>query len=216
MRRKKTLPYNRAFYKKHGIKITGDAIPYNRTATEENIVAAMHGLALRKNPAIAQLEKAVADYPHIPELKNYLEIGYKLKGDEENAKRVMLIIRQMHPDYFFGIMSEVEFLIREGNLEKADELLKNPRSINSFYPDIVHISAFSMYISNCIDYDLAKEDLDAAIEKFGLLYENDPSYKSVKTIGTRIMFRQLELNLAKRKIQSLKYVHVESQKKDLL
>lgn len=210
---KQFLPYNKAFYKKHGIKITEEPLlDEDRTEAEKDLIQEMFDYAHSPNPSIARLEKVVADFPHIPELKNYLGMTYSAKGDKKNAKRVMLLARYQHPNYFFGILAEVEELLKENQLEKADKLLRNPRSIAPFFPndDVYHRSRFMDYQSLCIVYDLAKDDIDGAIAKFQLLFDYDSDAPQTILVAQKIMMKRVTANLDYFQEENQKYVHVES------
>lgn len=204
--------YNQDFYKKYGIKITQEQIRYNRTPEEVAIIDKLNKLTLYDNPRVSLFEKAVKDYPHLPELKNYLYTVYQGKGKKTQAKKVLSDIRRNHPDYFFGIMHEIERDFVNEDLELANEKLKIPRSFESFFPDreIYDDKAFLTYQAMCIQYDLRVDDAETARKRHELMFDLDS--RNPKTELTAVIIATFELANTTESFSndSDKYVRVSS------
>ncbi|MCD4795366.1 MAG: hypothetical protein K8R54_19190 [Bacteroidales bacterium] len=108
---------------------------------------------------IKKLKALIEKYPNVPAFKNYLMVAYKMTGDKERTLKVIKIINEQHPDYFFGKTSLAEYYLDKGEYEKVPEILGSVKDISEIYPekDIFHISEVANFHHFVAKYYFEKE-----------------------------------------------------------
>lgn len=107
----------------------------------------------------SRLEELVQQYPHIPQISNYLAAVYKLTDSnkldacvEENYKK--------HPDYLFARVHYAGQCMDNNDLEKIPEIFKEGYELKLLYPhrNRFHISEFIAFNAvMCRYYDITGE-----------------------------------------------------------
>jgi hypothetical protein len=92
---------------------------------------------------VSRLEELVKQYPHVPQISNYLAAAYNLTGSnkfeqcvEDNYKK--------HPDYLFARVHYAGQCMDNNDLEKIPEIFKVGYDLKVLYPhrNRFHISEF--------------------------------------------------------------------------
>jgi tetratricopeptide (TPR) repeat protein len=117
-------------------------------------------LALQDNDAQqaeALLNQALAIVPGSPGLLNNLAVAYQLQGRAEEAEQMIRQIHERHPSYMFARISVAQMAIRDGELERARELL-----LPLLQRQKLHYSEFDNLCAAMIDLYLAEDTSEGA------------------------------------------------------
>jgi Flp pilus assembly protein TadD len=129
-------------------------------------------LALQDNDgqqAEALLNEALAIVPDSPGLLNNLAVAYQLQGRAEEAEQMVCQLHERHPDYLFARVSVAQMAIRDGDLERARELLHPLMQRQKF-----HFSEFDNLCAALIDLYLAEDKPEGAQSWFRMWESADP------------------------------------------
>ncbi len=141
-------------------KITDEPVKSTKSDYINKLIAKSY-LAVQDNPKkqIKKLKALIEKYPDVPAFKNYLMAAYKITGDKKRALKVIKIINEQHPDYFFGKTSLAEHYLDKGKYEKVPEILGSIKDISEIYPekDVFHISEVANFHHFVAQYYLEKD-----------------------------------------------------------
>jgi tetratricopeptide (TPR) repeat protein len=134
------------------------------------------------------LEKALAVRPDSPSLLNNLAATYQMRGREEEALDLVREIHERHPDYLFARVSVAELAMRDGDFDRAHDLLEPLLRRTK-----LHFSEFGRLCSALIDLYLAEENRDAARSWFEIWESADPENPALMSYRLRVgkLFRGL-------------------------
>lgn len=85
--------------------------------------------------AINQLRDLIAQYPHIPQFRNYLTIAYSKLGDEERVNSMIIENYKKNPEYLFAKTHYAELCLQRGELDKIPEIFENKFDLSLLYPN---------------------------------------------------------------------------------
>jgi len=89
----------------------------------------------RPEGAVSQLRDLIAQYPHIPQFRNYLTIAYSNLGHEEKANSMIIENYRRNPDYLFAKTHYAELCLQKGDLDKIPEIFENKFDVSLLYPN---------------------------------------------------------------------------------
>ena len=105
---------------------------------------------LRKHPkeCASRLEPLIEKYPDIPALYNHLSVAYRLTGEKEKARDLILETYRKFPDYLFAKLGYVELCLVENNLDEIPRILDNKYDLQVHYPERTkfHITEFTSFV----------------------------------------------------------------------
>jgi len=117
-------------------------------------------LALRERDvrrAEPLLRKALEEEPDKPDILNNLAVVYELRGQHQEKKALIREIHERYPDYFFGRVNMARQCTRDGDYERARQLL-DPL----LRPNRMHTSEFVALCAAEIELHLALGHVDVA------------------------------------------------------
>lgn len=121
---------------------------------------------VKENPkeALDQIPPYIKKYPLVPCLYNYLFIAYRSLELNREAISILKKSFELFPDYLFARVEYALYLLRRGEVEKAEGALGNAMTLTQLYPErkIFHISEYKSfaYVIGCICVE--KNDLNQA------------------------------------------------------
>lgn len=197
------MQYNKAFYEKHGIKITEEPIGRNKNAEqmafEQSLHAAITTTFVTDKTVIA-VEKAIEKYPDSEALKNYLYGAYIKTRQPEKAFECLINTVKKHPNYAFGLINLVNHYLQKSELNKASELLTEPFDVRRVEKeDFIHHSVFISYYQAVVRLELAKGNGKAAEKYHRLMFDYDPKNTIVKSLAGEILSGRM-INMQKKMI----------------
>ena len=127
--------------------------------------------------AIPELEKLVADYPHIPTFYNHLSVAYFNTGDIEKAEAVVLETYRRHPTYLFAKTDYAQFCLRKGEIDQIPDIFDHKFDLKLLYPrrSRFHITEFVNFAGIMCRYFHAIGEQETA----------DLFYQSLKRVAPR-------------------------------
>lgn len=140
-------------------EIYDEPVEVNRTQEVRELAETAFDLLSRNDGAGAErlLKQALNLDPEACDLRNNLGAAYEVQGRREEAETLVREIHAQNPDYFFGRANLAHLCIKDGDLERAAELvgplLKRRR---------MHVTEFSSLAGAQIHLCLASGDVDAA------------------------------------------------------
>lgn len=111
----------------------------------ENIYQQLNRLTFGKDThlAISRLEELVEQYPHIPNISNYLAAAYFVTHSNKFEVCVQENYRK-HPDYLFARIHYAEQCLKNNEAEKINEIFKEGLDLKLLYPqrNRFHVSEY--------------------------------------------------------------------------
>ncbi len=125
---------------------------------------------------IRRLKKLIGQYPHIPQLKNYLSGAYMNSEMIERAWEINHQIVQEHPDYIFGKLNLAHEHFHNEQYDRIPEVLGNMLDLRELSPgrDSFHLSEVTAFLKISIMYFCTTGDLKEAEPRFDILEELAP------------------------------------------
>jgi tetratricopeptide (TPR) repeat protein len=185
------MTFNKAFYEKHGIKITEEPIGEFKNAEQKALEHALHAALTTKNvtpQTVKLIEQAVEKYPESEALKNYLYSAYSKIGLFQKAIDCLHNTIKLHPNYIFGLVNLVNHHLFNNELDKAAALLTEPYDVRrAEKEDFIHHSVFISYYQTVVRLALAKGDIKTAEKYHRMMFDYDPKNVTVRQIATEIL-----------------------------
>ncbi|TMQ34174.1 MAG: tetratricopeptide repeat protein, partial [Planctomycetota bacterium] len=127
------------------------------------------------------LRKALQLEPDAVALRNNLAMAYQAQGRMHEAEAEIRAIHADHPDYLFGRVNMSQFYVREGRLDKAQEML---------YPLLerrrLHFTEFSSLCMGQINLLLARGQREGASAWLGLWEQGCPDHPGLAEWHRRV------------------------------
>ena len=125
---------------------------------------------------ILKIKKLIEQYPHLPQLRNYLTLayvkyGYNNKADDNNEQTLILF-----PNYLFAKLNVASNFILENKFDKAIEILGKDLELKNLYPkrQVFHYAEFLNYYKIAILYYSKTNNLEKAEKALIMLKEIAP------------------------------------------
>jgi tetratricopeptide (TPR) repeat protein len=190
------MQFHQAFYQKHGIKVTRDAINRDKnpeqTRLEMSLLKAIQSNLVNHNTVHA-VEQAVQKYPDSEALKNYLYSAYTKTNQPQKAFDCLLTTVKQHPNYAFGVINLVNYYLRQGNIAQAEQYINEPYDVHRVEKEeFIHDSVFMSYYQAVVRLALAKRDQKTAEKYHRLMFEYNANDKVVREISDEILKGRFE------------------------
>lgn len=185
--------------KYHSLILSGYKVTFNPAELDEingitkeirtHINRILKKLSHKKKNLDYDIKELIAEYPHIPQFKNYLSVYYSSNRQLDKAFDVNQQIVKEHPDYLFGKINLALFYLGLRQYEKIPEILGEAMEIKSLYPhrDVFHIEEVVSFYSVAINYFLEIEDIKAAEMRVQILKQLDIDHPKTKQAETSVM-----------------------------
>ncbi len=152
-----------------GIEIHGKQVYRLKPKTESLMVEALRATHEGDGKrAETLLRKALEINPGKPGLLFNLANAYVLQGREAEARAIVEELRLSHPDYLFAQTRMSHYLVEEGRLDEAEELLKPLLS----RPEM-HFAEFAAFCDAQIKLCMARKDRKIALQWLEMWEEID-------------------------------------------
>lgn len=139
-----------------------------------------------KNPgeSIPHLLELIEQYPDLPQNYNYLQIAYKLIGDQENAQRALQETLERFPDYLFGWIAQANDCFEKGEIDRIPEIFKGQTDLGALYPHRkqFHISEVLNFSFIMGRYFHVKGEKNRAESYIKLMKQLDPTHKTTRRL----------------------------------
>jgi SEC-C motif/Protein of unknown function (DUF1186) len=141
------------------------------------------------------LLQAIADYPQLPEFRNYYIVYLGANGRIEEATKASHDLIRDFPDYLFARTGLAQLLIQTNKTTEAEALLGWPRTIETLTGklDVYHESELHAYYSAATAVALALEDIDAAGEHLPVLILTRPHHITTLQLAHKYALLQKRL-----------------------
>lgn len=165
---------------------------FKKEAGESKMEELYHLVHKKPLKAIGLLKQTIFDHPNIPSLYNHLAVALERCQMHDEALKVVKTTYEKFPDYFFGKINYLSFLIKDGKIDEVREILDNKFDIKSQCPErkIFHISEVTCFTVMMVSYLIALNNIEAAQSYFNKLKSLDPKHKHLKRL-------KLEFKVAK-------------------
>lgn len=160
------------------------------TKKVKDLMLKMHKIAnLGAKDGKKRIEKAIAEYPDIPQFKNYLSVWYAKRGEMDKSFAYNRQIIALHPDYLFAKINMAQEYLQKEELEKVTEILGEAIEIKQIYPERneFHISEITAVLGIAIQYYLKKNDFKQALLRLNGLKEIAPDSDSIDHFEMQII-----------------------------
>jgi tetratricopeptide (TPR) repeat protein len=140
----------------------------------------------RPRKALAELERLVKEFPHLPPLHNHLTIARRDAGDHAGAIRLIRETYERFPDYLFGMTNYALLRLQDGHPEEVPEILRHAPDLPALFPgrEVFHVSEYAAFHSTVAEYHLAIGEEEQARQRYESLLEICPEHPLVVRLGT--------------------------------
>ena len=140
---------------------------------------------IRPRKAIFELEALQEQYPHIPQVYNYLAIAYSRIGEIAKAEAIALEGMQVNPDYLFTRLNYAEFCLYKKDYAKVAEIFDHKFDLSLLYPKrkCFHVSEVVNFMGLIGLYFYETQRQDLAQQYYAVLQRlapNDPMARRLK------------------------------------
>lgn len=165
---------------------------YDKKMTKKviDLMQKMHKVAsLGAKDGKKRIEKAIAEYPEMPQFKNYLSAWYANRGEMEKSFEYNRQIIEQHPDYLFAKVNLAQEFLQKEQLKKVTELLGEGIEIKQIYPDRneFHIIEVTSVLNIAIQYYIKTDDFEQAEIRLDILKEIDPDSDLINRFEMQII-----------------------------
>lgn len=135
--------------------------------------------------AIQELVALKQQFPHVPQIYNYLAFAYRYLGDVENAEKAILEEYQRFPEYLFGRIDYAELCLSKMELHRIPEIFET-FVLERLYPerDVFHISevmAFNHLMARYCIYTMNLLSANAYYQEMASRAPDDPRTAQIGT-----------------------------------
>jgi tetratricopeptide (TPR) repeat protein len=184
------MQFHKAFYEKHGIKITDEAIDKGQTPDQLNLERSINKTVKRYiiiPQTVRMIEESIAKYPKSEALKNYLYIACVKVRQYDKALDCLHNTIKLHPNYAFGPINLANYYINKKELDKASALFSEPYDVRSVEKmEFINYSIFIAYYQSVVMLELAKGNIKIDEKYHQLMFEYDPKDKTVQQLSEDI------------------------------
>ncbi len=164
------------------IEIYFEANEYNHSPYVKQLISGSLG-AMRSNDvdtAQELLEEAIELEPDAPDIRNNLASCYQQKGHLSTTKAMLSEIHRDYPDYFFARTGLASMAILEGDLERAEELLRPLQTMGR-----MHISEFASFCGVNAQMANAKGEIEAVESWLDMWEQVDPDNPQLRHLRNK-------------------------------
>lgn len=151
----------------------------------KDAIERLHDVAQRRPwTAIPELQALIAQYPHIPQLYNYLSVAYARAGKRQEAEAVVQENYQRNPGYLFARVNYAEICLAHGDYAKVADIFAHNFDLKALYPQRkrFHLSEVANFMSIIGLYFAAIGNREAAERYHALLLDLAPDFPLTKRL----------------------------------
>ncbi|HAS50533.1 MAG TPA: hypothetical protein DCS21_01775, partial [Gammaproteobacteria bacterium] len=164
--------------------LEGSALAQLPESVQETVTQFYKSVLKKPRESIPHLLELIEQYPDLPQNYNYLEIAYKLIGDQENAQRVLQETLERFPDYLFGWIAQADDCFQKGEIDRIPEIFKGQTDLGALYPHRKQFHISEVLNSSFImgRYFHVKGEKNRAESYFKLMKQLDPTHKTTRRL----------------------------------
>jgi len=146
---------------------------------------------------IRKLNELIEQYPHVPQLKNYLSCAYQARGMMQKAFEINQKITIEHPDYLFGKINLADEYYHKEQYDRIPEVLGRSMELKLLYPerDCFHLYEVTGFLRIAIMYFCATGNLKAAEQRFDMLKKLDPDHPLTEDASILLMEARMDAGI---------------------
>lgn len=176
--------------------ITNEPKQYEGLTTEaRNLLRTIHPfLEIANLELVKTLEDYVHRYPDIPIFKSHLYVAYQRVAQRRNAKRILSLMQEKHPDYLFGKINMAGQQIGRKSGTSIRKLLGEELWLHKLLPEqeVFHESEVLAYYNVVIRQLLEEGNLREAMERQKVLILAFPGAKETMDNVLRISLKKMQ------------------------
>jgi tetratricopeptide (TPR) repeat protein len=148
---------------------------------KKNIQKLYRELHINPKEAIPKLLVLKDKYPLVPILYNYLSNGYSLLGDRKMSEYWIKESYRVNPDYLFARLNLACLYLRDGRIDKVEELLEGKMDLQMHYPNrkTFHISEARAFYLLVAELYFRQGKVEAARTLYHFLAKLEPHHPLV-------------------------------------
>ena len=184
-----------------GININYDIIDYGYTPEQERLIDELYDAATKgKGQYLPRIKQAVKRYPHLPIYKNFLYACYARMGLKKEARHVLEIIREKHPDYVMGKINCAFDALDENKMEEAAEILHHfdLKKLGAHREELHYSEVLKVWVA-AARYHIQLDDPDQAGYYWDLMEELMPDSEEGKIIAQTLVLKRMQLGVKQMK-----------------
>jgi hypothetical protein len=156
----------------------GDAV-----AQEDTRLASLHSdlyHEIEDNAAsvIPQLCALLKAHPNSRLLMNWLTTSYRMVGQDEKARDLILRCYQLHPNYLFGRIAYANVLLDEDRVAEARDVMEDKWDLGAHFPhrDIFHETEYLAISQLAFRYFIVTGEAESARSLYDAMKDWDPEH----------------------------------------
>lgn len=131
----------------------------------------LHGVAQRRpREAIPELRDLITQYPHVPQLYNYLSVAHARAWQRREAEAVVQENYQRNPEYLFARINYAEVCLARKDYAQVAEIFAYTFDLHALYPQRkrFHLSEVANFlgVAGCYFLAIGHRELAAHYEAF--------------------------------------------------
>jgi len=201
------------------IPMTDDAVDEAETDAElfEEIQEYYPMIPFADMALVRRLERLCQKYPKEAKIRNHLSAAYESMGRTKKSHQVCREIFRDFPDYLFARVNEARFLLDEGKLQEAGELLGPRLSLEELQPEteVFHLSEIRSFYHSVALYHLhnGRDELADGIAKC-LIELHPDEHPALEGLRRRIELERIQKNIQRMTDESARMIRVKERKEE--
>lgn len=194
VKRTQAEDYN-TLYTLYGFRVTDRPVEEYHSAAVYNLIEYFSEYLHQRRFPIgfdAKLQQAIADYPELPELRNFRIVYLGECGRGKEGLQASRDLFRDFPNYLFARTGLAQLLIQRNELAEVDNLLEQPRHIETLEgkQEVYHESAVHAYYSASVALALALGDPEAAAEQLPIVILTRPEHPITRQVAIQYLKQQ--------------------------
>ena len=167
---------------------------------------------------IERIIRLIEKHPGNPQLKNFLSVAYKSRGNLSKAREVNRWIMAEHPDYLFGKLNLAAEYYETKQYEKMTEVLGNMMEIQDLYSDrkVFHLAEVTGFYRFAVMYFTAIGNFEAAESRYDILEKIAPDHPDTEQALTYLMPHRMEAGIKRMQEEEKTKIRVSAPDKIML
>jgi hypothetical protein len=134
-------------------------------------------------------------YSDVPVIYNLLFNAYKLLGQHEQSHAILLEMRKRFPDYLFGKLAMIEYLLTHGKPREVPQVLDSDFELAHHVRrpgGLCHISEARYFFYQTGLYFLRVNQTARAIMHFFILHDLEPDAQTTQLLAREIVHKEID------------------------
>jgi tetratricopeptide (TPR) repeat protein len=142
----------------------------------------------RPREAIPELCELINQYPHVPQLYNYLSVAYARAGRRKDAEATVEESYQRNPDYLFARLNYAEVCLARRDYTRVAEIFAHTFDLHALYPQRkrFHLSEVANFLGIAGLYFVAIGQRALAEHYHNLLQQIAPDFPLTKRLHKKL------------------------------